>query len=311
MPENLGPSRPNAVDAAADAARRPAGPLDASLAQASGEALAALATANPERAVHDLRKAFKRLRALLRLAQASEDKAVAAEARRLRRALAGDARQLAGARDVSARRAALDDLQAKGHLSAPQRRAAGRSLTPPARQDREGADAGLSPHRAGLAARLAELSAAAPQLGAALHGKSLVAALTAEYGKARRLGRKADPEDENGLHELRKAVVAQRYQMELLVPAWPALGAAWVAELQRLRDKLGKHHDLCVLRARLDERISSRPPAWRAPLIEAIGARQLKLAHSALRLHGRLFTETPKAFRRRIASYMSAVSDGK
>ena len=49
------------------------------------------------------------------------------------------------------------------------------------------------------------------------------------------------------LHDLRRRVVAHRYQMELVEPLWPKFGKLWVAEAQRLRDRLGAFQDLSVL----------------------------------------------------------------
>ena len=49
------------------------------------------------------------------------------------------------------------------------------------------------------------------------------------------------------LHDLRRWVVAHRYQMELIEPLWPKFGKLWVAEAQRLRDRLGAFQDLSVL----------------------------------------------------------------
>lgn len=307
-------SAPEDGDTAAFIAHRPQGPLNTALTRAAGDAAAALDIADPVKAVHELRKSFKQLRALLRLAQHARDAAVAQRARELRRALAQAARLLSGARDDAARRDALDDLVAKGGLAPALRGAAGRSLTP-TRRGKAGdaqAEAGLAPHRAELELLLAQLVGALPELGG-LGDKALLRALTAEYGRARRVAKRIDLADEESLHELRKAVVAQRYQMELVTPAWPALGTAWVGELQRLRDRLGKYQDLSVLIARIE----AHPPpprarhAWRLPLVEAARARQLRLAGSALRLHARLFAEKPAAFHRRLAAYMSAISEGK
>lgn len=284
--------------------------LMSGLRQAHAEASAALDRRDPVEAVHDLRKGFKRLRALLRLAALAPDRAVAHTARGLRRALAKTARQLAQARDTAAREEALDDLVAKAGLSGAARRAAARALGP---APGAGQGEGVGRHRAGLESQLAALAEALPRLGAALDDKALVDALADEYARARRTGRAVDPEDEESLHALRKAVVAQRYQMELVSRLWPALGQVWVDELQRLRDKLGKHHDLAVLRALVEARPprAGRPPLWRTELLEAIRARQAKLARSSLRLHARLFAEKPKAFRRRLSAYMSAVSERK
>ncbi|WP_371347840.1 CHAD domain-containing protein [Ancylobacter sp. IITR112] len=314
MPEKVSDISTAAVDSPTAPPPGPPSRLAVAFGAAYAEARDALALRDPEAAVHGVRKGFKRLRALLRLAGAAPEREVAQRARAARRSLAATARHLAQARDAAAREDALDDLVAKAGLTKASRRAAGRAFAPPpARTSHQAREGGVGDHGATLEAEMAALAAALPQLGDALDDDALVAALAASYASGRRAGRRVDPADEESLHELRKEVITLRYQMELVVFAWPALGQFWVDELQRLRDKLGKHHDLAVLRARAEAhpvRADGRP-AWRAELLAAIEARQAKLAASALLLHARLFAERPKAFRRRLSAYMSAVSDRK
>lgn len=308
MQDNASDNTPTAVDSSTAAPARASGRLADALAAALTEAHDALAMRDPVKAVHGVRKGFKRLRALLRLAAGAGEKEVRDLARTSRRALSEAARSLAQARDAAAREDALDDLVAKAGLPTQARRAASRSLATKGAEE----EAGLEAHRIKIEAELERLAEALPRLGEALDDKALLAALGREYARARRAGRRVDPADDESLHELRKMVVAQRYQMELAVSAWPALGAVWVEELQRLRDKLGKHHDLCVLRARIEAR-PARPdgrPLWRAGLLDAIGKRQEKLARSSLHLHARLFAEKPGPFRRRLSAYI-AVSGEK
>lgn len=307
--EKVSDSAAATVDSPVPADDAPPTRLALALDDAFVEARDALALSDPEAAVHGVRKGFKRLRALLRLTEATRARAVSQRARVARRALTQTARHLAQARDAAAREDALDDLVAKAGLAKATRRAAGRALA--STDAPEGG--GVGAHRAALEAEMAALAEALPRLGAALDDNALCAALAASYAKARRAGRAVDPADDESLHELRKDVIAQRYQMELVTADWPALGQFWVDELQRLRDKLGKHHDLAVLRALAEAHPArgGRRPAWCAPLLAAIAARQAKLAHSALLLHARLFAEKPKAFRRRLSAYMSAVSERK
>ncbi|WAC28794.1 CHAD domain-containing protein [Ancylobacter sp. SL191] len=269
-------------------------------AQAAGEAEAALGLEDPVRAVHELRKAFKRLRALLRLIGGEHRD----EAKALRAALGEVARRLAGARDTQARRDALADLAAKSYLTPAAHRAAARALAAGGAHEA----VGLAPHREDLTALVVACREAGPRFAARMDRSALLRALRDEYARGRRLVRSIDPGDPESLHELRKAVVAQRYQMELVSEAWPALGKLWVAELQRLRDKLGKHQDLAVLAAELAALPAGRQ-SWRQPLTDAIAARQARLVLSALRLHRRLFAETPRAFRRRLKVYLKAVSE--
>src|SRR5262249_29791189 len=93
--------------------------------------------------------------------------------------------------------------------------------------------------------------------------------LTASYARARG----AVPDDwraasDEALHDLRQRVVVHRYQMELAIPLWPKIGRAWVAEAQKLRDRLGRHQDLAVLKSYVAPHQPLAP--WRsrlAPLI--------------------------------------------
>lgn len=277
--------------------------LEDAFLHAVGEAEAALRLDDPVRAVHELRKAFKRLRALLRLIGGEHR----GEAKALRAALGEAARRLAGARDTQARRDALTDLAAKSYLAPAAHRAATRALAAGGEHEA----VGLAPHREDLTALVAACREAGPRFAAAMDRAAFLRALRDEYARGRRLIRHVDPADAESLHELRKAVVAQRYQMELVSEAWPALGKVWVAELQRLRDRLGKHQDLAVLAAELAALPSARArrQGWRTPLADAIAARQGRLVVSALRLHARLFAETPDAFRRRLKLYLKAVSE--
>ncbi len=283
-------------------------PLGEALMEAAGEAKAALALADPVTAVHELRKAFKRLRALLRLVRREtcgrED---AVTARALRRQLGEGARRLSGARDIAARREAMDDLVAKGLLTPALRRTAGRALLG---KGQAAGDAGLATHREELAALIAASEDAASRLNGSNTIPRLLRVMAEEYTLARKLGRKAHPDEPESLHDLRKAVVAHRYQMALVTTAWPAVGRVWEVELQRLREKLGKFQDLAVLLEPLAQEVPEgrAAPGWSAPLAEAARARQLKLVASALRLHARLFAEKPGAFRRRLAAYFDPVS---
>ena len=69
------------------------------------------------------------------------------------------------------------------------------------------------------------------------------------------------------LHDLRRRVVAHRYQMELVEPLWPKFGRLWVAEAQRLRDRLGAFQDLSVL-----QRLHGAASAARAVALAAHAA---------------------------------------
>jgi CHAD domain-containing protein len=252
-------------------------------------------------AVHDVRKAFKRWRAFLRLlagpmGEPAEQMRI--EARELMRALSG-------ARDAQAALDALDDL-GKGDepFSATSTETIRKRLT----ESRDAAEkTSFTPEMRERISRhldFAALSIERWQLRE-IGFDAVSDGLTVTYRRARQLvpddWGAADAEQ---LHDLRRRVVEHRHQMDLIEPLWPRFGQVWSAEAQRLRNQLGACQDLEMLS---HFTAPHRPLArWRsrlAPLIESRRARHLK---NAARLASRLFAEKPKAFHRRIDALWSA-----
>jgi len=252
-------------------------------------------------AVHDLRKALKGWRALMWLiipTVGDESEAMRVEARDL-------AREIAAARDGQAAEDALSDLATDPGDDLP-------GVPPRARKT--------------IAERLAALRASAEAVSLTPERKTRISAMWSRAGAAverwplerfdraeaaRQLAasyrrvRKAIPDDwseasPETLHKLRQRVVEHRYQLELAEPVWPKIMRVWVSEAQRLRDRLGAHHDLVILQHLTEpHQLLSR---WRSQLTPLIAARQTAHAMSAKRLAGRLFAETPKAFLQRLAA---------
>ena len=252
-------------------------------------------------AVHEVRKALKRWRALMRLLSrplGDQAEQMRIEARELMRALGT-------ARDAQSTLDALADL-AKAEMPFSEK------------------------SMATIRGRLNEIKGAAEETGftkamrerltryldfatlslerwplKAIDFETVADALTVTYRRARQLlpDNWQDSEAEH-LHDLRRRVVEHRHQMDLVEHLWPRLGQVWAEEAQRLRNRLGACQDLAVLAGFT---APHRPLApWRsrlAPLIEARRAAHLK---AAARLAGRLFAEKPKAFRRRMAALWSA-----
>ena len=250
-------------------------------------------------AVHDLRKAFKRWRALLRLlarplgAPANQ---CARKARELMRLLGRRARCAGGAR--CARR------------SAQVRRC--RSRPPP-----------LETIRARLTTLRDEAEAASfttevrEELTRYLDFATLSSSAGRCHDRFRRRRRRDHrhlsagaplcpnwPEtDAEHLHELRRRVVEHRHQMDLVEPLWlrfaklgrkkrtPARPARRLPGSGGACEFTTPHRLLAPWRSRL------------TPLIEDRRATHLK---NAARLAGRLFAEKPKAFRQRIAALWTA-----
>jgi CHAD domain-containing protein len=252
-------------------------------------------------AVHEVRKALKRWRALMRLLArplGEQAEQMRIEARDLMRALTG-------ARDAQSTLDALADLR---------------------KTDVPFSDTSMDTIRR----RLNEIKSSAEQTGFGKDMRERLAryldfatlslerwplkeidfdtvadALTATYRRARQLMPDNWPEaDAEHLHDLRRRVVEHRHQMDLVEHLWPRLGQVWAEEAQRLRNRLGACQDLAVLAGFTTPHQPLAP--WRSRLAPVIAARRAAHLKSAARLSGRLFAEKPKAFRRRIAALYSA-----
>lgn len=255
---------------------------------------------DPE-AVHEVRKALKRWRALMRLlARPLGDQAdqMRAEARELMRAIAGT-------RDAQSALDALADLRRADMPFSPTSTETIRTRLTEMR-DAAGATSFTKTLRERLSRYLdyATLSLERWPLKA-IDFETVTDGLTSTYRRARQLvpDSWAEAEAEH-LHDLRRRVVEHRHQMDLVEPLWPRLGKVWAEEAQRLRNQLGACQDLAVLAGFTGPHQPLAP--WRsrlAPLIEARHSAHLKTAQ---RLAGRLFAEKPKAFRRRMAALWSA-----
>ncbi len=252
-------------------------------------------------AVHDLRKAFKRWRALLRLlARPLGEQAdlMRGEARDLMRSLAQ-------ARDVQAALDALADLRKTEIAFSP---TSMETISTRLTQIKE----------------MAETATVTPQMRTRLNGyldyatlaldrwllqeigfATVAEGLTDTYRRARQLVPDQWPSATPGdLHNLRRRVVEHRHQLELIAPLWPRLAEVWANEAQRLRNRLGACQDLAVF---TNLTAPHQPLAhWRSRLAPLIAARKAAHAAAAARLAARLFAEKPKAFHRRIEGLWKA-----
>ncbi len=252
-------------------------------------------------AVHEVRKALKRWRALLRLlAHALGEQAdqMRAEARELMRALSG-------ARDAQSALDALADLR-KGDLpfsSASMETISQRLTASKGAAEQTGFTKDMR-ERLSRYLDYATLSLERWPL-AAINFDTVADGLISTYRRARQLApdnwAEADPEH---LHDLRRRVVEHRHQMDLMEPLWPRLGQVWAEEAQRLRNRLGACQDLAVFTGLTAPHQPLAP--WRSRLTPLIEARRSAHLKAAARLAGRLFAEKPKAFRRRLSALWSA-----
>ena len=255
---------------------------------------------DPE-AVHEVRKALKRWRALLRLL----GRPLGEHADQLRMEARELMRAIAGARDAQSSLDALGDLRKAEAPFSPTSAETIRVRLTEMRDEAE-AKSFTKTMRDRLSRYLdyATLSLERWPLKA-IDFDTVTDGLTSTYRRARQLAPDGwSAAEAEHLHDLRRRVVEHRHQMDLVEPLWPRLGKVWAEEAQRLRNQLGACQDLAVLTGFTAPHQPLAP--WRSrlsPLIEERRAAHLKTAQ---RLSGRLFAEKPKAFRRRIAALWSA-----
>jgi len=258
-----------------------------------------------EQTVHEVRKALKRLRALLRLLRpALGAKRYARESAALRDC----ARRLAGARDAEVMAATLQALVARD----PERLSGSAAVRALQAQLWAECDAarkhtiGDPDVRAAAVRELREVRARVARWELRPRGPRLLApGLRRLYRRGRRGLRHARREGDAGtLHLWRKHVKDLRYVAETLDRGGaPAKRVRRVARrADRLGEALGEEHDLALLaqgvRARSAHFAGER--ATRKRLLKAIARRRRSLRKRALRDGGRLYRRAPKRFVRRL-----------
>jgi CHAD domain-containing protein len=250
---------------------------------------------NPESAIHEARKSLKRTRALLRLVRPG---LAEAQFRKSNDRLRDIARMLSAVRDRDVVRAHLASLATEKPSVA---KAAGRL-----REALDQMPESLTPSngaRSRAAARntaeaLAEIDAVRGELaGLELHPASfetIVAGLT----KSHRSGCKAlalalaSPDEEEPLHDLRKAAQAYWRQMILIQHAWPEVCLARATAAKYVAALLGQDHDVALVEnilAAPEAQILSR--AERGALARYCMARHAELRGAALPKAQLLFAE--------------------
>lgn len=250
-------------------------------------------------AVHEARQGFKRLRALLRLAEPSLGKAFAVEDRRWRKA----GRLLAGARDAAVLVEAFDAITAVPQAGL--------------------GKAGLARLRAGLAAGAATADPAETEVNVArvlelldkadrklarlrwpADGDQLAAGLRKGQRRLRKAFRKAkaDPSPEP-LHEWRKRVKDQAAHLRLLRRSTSEAMRARHAEEKETAELLGEEHDLWLLATRLEgQAVSAKLQPTRDKLLARIEARRADLRTEALQRGARFATRSPKVVARSLVA---------
>jgi CHAD domain-containing protein len=282
-------------------------------------------------AVHETRKALKRLRTLMRLLEHELGEDATAREQTL---LRDHGRRLASARDAEVVVATLDGLLRRHPRKLAQRGGVQR-LRAQLLQEREQATSRLLGDVVTRSKVLEELRAARARIATwapppADGIRALEPALRRIYSQGRRRlrrARKGDGDRAAAMHQWRKRVKDLRYAAEALsrgdahtgprpagvAPAASAHGQQrtsrgkrereFIAEVarraDRLGERLGEEHDLVVLAQRVRSEGNSYPRGTRRALLRAIDRRRKRLRRLALRDGAGLYARRPKKLARR------------
>ena len=264
-----------------------------------------------EEDLHQVRLAIKRLRAILRLLRPLVSKTFfKRENTRLRFA----ARRLARLRDLAVARRTLEQVTDK--LASHSQDAAVQEVfenflaqTPASSHYDEDRETALRlAARALVQTRHAFHALSLPDRG----WKTIEPGLKKLYRQNRTWMKCASSSDKDeDFHEWRKQVKYYFYLLKMLTPIWLSRLGKTVKHLDRLQDKLGKDHDLAVLKSFLVKRLNN--PGNRTPVgqvIQYLEKRSAKLRKQSMAVGKILFDNKPgrwmKALRKRWEDWQSS-----
>ena len=243
-----------------------------------------------DRAVHDTRKAFKRLRALVRV---SRD-ALGDEAYRRENTIFRDAgRKLSGTRDAAVLVQTLDGLTARYRDELDDGAFAG--LRDALASEAQAASGALADDRRAVNEVQGTLEAARRRLGGwPLPDDGTPAMLEPGFERIYRRGRRAlkaarEHPDTETFHELRKRAKDLWHAAQILRPAAPEAMKELGRRAHALSDAAGDDHDLAVLRAAARERHAALSSGELALLERLIARRRRRLQRKALAQGRRLY----------------------
>ena len=248
--------------------------------------------------IHDLRKAIKKTRAVLRLLRGS----MRPKERRVQDGRLGRiARRLAAPRDALVGLQTLEKLESELPPSA---RALDRRLRRQLDAERSSVVARQRIERDLRAARreLKRLPRRVARWKIEQGGWQAVHdGLIHDYRRVqqRLSAARADASDEN-LHGLRRAIMSHAHQIRLLAPHAPARTSPRVEALDRITGELGDDRDLARLRSAVLAHPAASGMPQRGRLLQAIEERREHLDRAWFERAGRLFADRPSEFARRM-----------
>lgn len=289
--------------------RDPAAEVRKVARQGLEKAIEALSAPPAERGegVHQARKRFKELRALLRLVRKPLGDQFQRENHRLRDL----GRELAESRDATAMLESWDALAAR--FPEPFAETAFEQVRRQLQVRATHAESGVADIDARIARVIDELKRAQTCIDSwPLQAKGfdlLAGGIKRTYadGCAELARVRLDLSDEQ-LHQWRKRVKDHWYQTRLLAPSWPKLMQLRSDSLKRLADLLGDDHDLAVMH----QLMQAQPELFgdtQLRLGELIAQRRSELQSAALKLGDELYAEAPAELVARWQRYWDGATD--
>ena len=253
-----------------------------------------------EETVHEVRKATKRVRALLRLIR---DEIGSKHYRRENRTFRDAARALSPARDAEVLVATVTRLAGrfggKRRLLEPVRQAARRNL----QSARHGSRPSAARKRIVASMRRARSRVASWPIDDD-GWKAIAPGIRRIYGKGRTGWRDAGAAPTvTNLHEWRKRAKDLRYALDLLEPLWSPVLKALADETDALGDRLGEDHDLALLRRFVRDVLDDGPSR---DVLAEIDVWRRRLRAEAWTRAARMYEAPPGRFARRLGRYWRA-----
>lgn len=257
--------------------------------------------------VHDARKRFKKLRAILRLVRSDLGRKGYREANILLR----DAGQgLSGLRDAQVLVETLEALTKHFPDEAHQQTFGEVHRTLRSRQQLAEAQGNVLTEE--VAAKVVILEDRIAHWHVGDNWDSVEPNLEQAYERGLEAFKNAyrHPSDE-GFHEWRKGVKNLCYHLRILNPLWPEVMDEFAAQASRLADLLGDEHDLAVL----SQTLATEPKAFGGAkevemILGLIEDRREEIRDEARFLGLRLYADKPKRFVKRFKSYWWAWQEG-
>lgn len=264
-------------------------------------ALASLGELGPGEAVHDVRKRCKKVRALLRLVEASMEGRVRKQENARFREIASC---LSGARETSVVVETFDDLLAAYDHPFDE------TTVGPVREALVGSIPGeASELDEQMVVARERLTEAGDRISAWSLDDDGVDAWRGGFVRSYARGRRgldaavAAPSTE-GLHEWRKRVKDHGYHLRILQDCWPRELTGRREAFEELGELLGLDHDLAALRDLLTDRLERRrAPRGAAALRALADDRRAQVQARAMALGTRCFAESPSALAERVSVY--------